>query len=360
MSFLRASRLISALLTCLTALPVQAQFWGFEEPGRMPFAGLVWESALPRFDDATYTAAVEAQFSAFERATKRPLAPGKHQRAGIKLYTNSGAGLHTPHGLTRGVIAALERRGFSRAQLFLLDARANRLRECGYLPPLSDRRAPQSFEGVAVIALDDERSYHPDWFYENPVPLEYTSALSREMLSAGVEEKPEDRKSPLPAKLILNTDFWINLPMLTDHPALGVNGALSNATLWNVGNRSRFFVSPANAPVAMAEIGAIPEMKAGLAITLLSLERYQYIAGPFFNSLYTRSEARLLGSTDPLILDALGLIRLNSGRKDDGFEDLGDTVPSLVAAAKLGLGRPLPNEAKIEKLEPLKGQNPGG
>ena len=245
----------------------------------------------------------------------------------------------------------MEHRGFSRAQLLIVDARASRLRECGYLPPLSEHAASQSFEGVEVRAIDDGQLADPKWFYENPVPLEYTSALSRELLATGIGPTPEDRKSSLPAPLLTEVDFWINLPVLTDHPALGINGTLANGTLWNVGNRSRFFVSPANAPVAIAEIAAIPELKAGWAFNLLSLERYQYIAGPIFNSLYTRSEATLYGSTDPVILDALGLLRLNQARKEERFDAIGDSTASLVAAAKLGLGEFNPERAKIAKTE---------
>lgn len=345
--------LLLAFATILLALPpIRAEFWGFEGARAETF-GKIWQTDLPTFESAAYQRAVERLMAAFEENTGKSLTPGEWKRAGIKVYTNSGPGHQTPLALTRAVVEALVKRGFERKNLLILDARESALRDAGYLPLLSARVENPKFEGVPVGWLDSGQYYNPKWFYDNPVPQEFTTAFGRELLHLdSLEEDPEARKSPLSATFLTEVDFWINLPMVTDHPALGLNGALVNATLWNVGNRRRFFLSPANAPVAVAEIAAIPEMQDTWAFTLMTLEAYQYIGGPGFNSLYTVSEPLLWLAVDPVILDAKILERMNRVRQAHGFYSLGEWLPELEYAANLNLGYGVASQAEMIQVPP--------
>jgi len=338
MTLLRLPLRLLAVVAC-AAPALSAQPAAPKAPAASPD---VWEFRLNDFSDAAYRYAVEQMIQDYELRSGRRLEPGTKRKAGLKIYTDSGPGLATPFGLTRAVIAALERRGFTKENIFLVGLNPLRLRLTGYLPSLASGNSP--FPGHPVYVLESGRFYDPVWFYDSPLPARFdpvTNERAAEVASGGraTTTLEEDRKSFLATPLFLEADFWINLPVYTDHPVLGVNGALVNATLWNASNTFRFFRSPATAPAAVAEMAAIPELREGWVLNLASLQLYQFIGGPYFNSLYTISEPVLWMSPDPVVLDALMLERLNDARKRAGFEPVDEDESRLLDfAAQLGVG----------------------
>ena len=308
---------------------------------------VVWQAQLENFNADTYARHVEALFEKFEATSGQKLVPGAKKKAGLKIYADSGPGMATPLPLVKAVIAALEKRGFEKGNIFLVGLNQLRLRMTGYLPSLVSGRTP--FEGHQVYVLESGRYYDPVWFYDSPLPQRFDPVFA-EKQTEGVSNsstKDEDRKSFLATPLFLDADFWINLPVYTDHPTLGVNGALVNATLWNASNTARFFRSPANAPAAVAEMSAIPELRQTWMFTLTSLEHYQFIGGPFFNSLYSASEPLLWLSKDPVLIDSLARDRINGLRKKEGFEPINEEIRTLEFAETLGVGSTKTKTAKI-------------
>ena len=306
-------RSLPVLLLCLLA---SASHAAVTDVTLKPAGGEpVWQARLPDYGEAAYAQQVEKLITTYEAATGRKLVPGAKKKAGLKIYTDSGPGMATPVALVKGVIAALERRGFDSKNIFLVGLNALRLRMTGYLPSLSSGQTP--FKDHPVYVLESNRYYDPVWFYDSPLPQRFDPIFAEKQTqdSPNSSTKDEDRKSFLATPLFLDADFWINLPVYTDHPTLGINGALVNATLWNASNTARFFRSPANAPAAVAEMSAIPELRETWAFTLTSLEHYQFIGGPFFNSLYTVNEPVIWLSRDPVMMDALMRDRINSHRK---------------------------------------------
>jgi hypothetical protein len=316
----------------------------------------VLESVLGGFSENDYAGAVETMFARFEQLSGRRLVPGPKGKVGLKIYSDSGPGLATPIPLVRTVIAALERRGFKPQNIFLVGLSQLRMRFTGYLPSLSTGET--AFKGHPIYVLESNKFYDPSWFYDSPLPTRFDPILNEKAVeeAAGGKDRTtlaEDRKSFLDTPLFLDSDFWINLPVYTDHPVLGINGARVNATLWNASNTLRFFRSPANAPAAVAEMAAIPELRATWVFSLVSLERYQFIGGPYFNSLYTLSEPRLWLSADPVMLDALMVDRINHGRLRAGFKEIdSDGLRMLEFAQQLGVGSDRIDDVQWVRMPP--------
>lgn len=345
MRFFRLSRLVLLGFAALASVrPVMA-----EEVA--PPAAPVWETRLPGFDEGAYAAKVEVLLANYEQELGRPLAPGAKRKVGLKIYADSGPGLATPMPLVKAVIGALQRRGFTKDDIFLVGLNPLRLRMTGYLPSLASGESP--FKEYRVFVLESGRFYDPVWFYDSPLPTRFDPILAEKSIEGvnGDTSREEDRKSFLATPLFLDADFWINLPVYTDHPTLGVNGALVNATLWNASNTARFFRSPSNAPAAVAEMAAIPELRQTWALTIASLEHYQFIGGPYFNSQYTVSEPVLWLSTDPVAMDALMEERINRHRIYAGFKPILEEIRTLEFAEQLGVGVREGGLTRIRKVE---------
>lgn len=326
-------------------------------PGPGPSAGLapkgppgiVWEAAgetrggEPEMDYGDW---VEKLLRAYETRVGERLHPADRGKVALKVNTRSGRGLSTPKELVRAVIAALKKRGFAPREILVADYSARKLRQAGFLSP--QQVAGQTFAGSPVLAWDSGPHFDSEWFYDSPLPP--SSGRGRSLGSpvdtsgseiAGeppLEEGSSDRKSYLPMPLLFEVDFWINLAVGGHDPALGVDGALANATLWNVSNSRRFLTNEATASAAVAEIAAIPELEERMVLHFIPFEQYQFIGGPDYRSLYSRSEPRLWLSGDPVALDRLLLKKMNRQRVFQGFGELSPVPRQLPYAASLGLG----------------------
>ncbi len=311
----------------------------------------IWEVAMPDFQEETYRRQVEALIAHYEQTSGHRLTPGAKGKVGLKIYSDSGPGMSTPLPLVRAVIASLVSRGYARENIFLVGLNQLRLRMTGYLPSMATGESP--FPDHPLYVLESGQFYDPVWFYDSPLPERFdpifVEAQTRDVPNTSTRD--EDRKSFLATPLFLDADFWINLPVYTDHPILGVNGALVNATLWNASNTARFFRSPASAPAAVAEMSAIPELRETWVFTLVSLQRYQYVGGPYFNSLYSMSEPTLWLSRDPVALDAAMLERINRLRRLSGFRPVSDEIRTLEFAEMLGVGSTQTEPSRILRVK---------
>lgn len=303
-------------------------------------AGFFIREDLQAFTPEDYQQAVRQGFVRWDKARGESLVPGERGKVALKLDTSSGAGMSTSKDLVRAVLKELEGRGWERENIWLVDLREHSLRSAGFLPSLAS--GERDFEGAPIFALETGDFWESQWHYENPLPSRRALVdRTHSLVARGEAEltaEGEDRYSFLPVPLFFDVDFWINLPVVTDHSHLILNGALVNATLWNASNTNRFLRSRSNGPAAVANMAAIPELRDSWALTILSLERFQFVGGPEFRSLYTASHPDLIFSTDPVAVDYYGLHKINEARNRAGFRPLPTNIPYLRYAEFLGVG----------------------
>ena len=328
--------LFATVVVTLIGQPFPVRLGAEELVPRAPM-GQIWEANLAYETD--YKKEVEALLAAYETEVARQLAVGARGKVGIKVNSRGGRGLSTPLPLLRAVVEAMKRRGYARDSILIVDFSEYSMRAAGIMPPLSADEA--EFEGSPLIALNRDVFFDEDWFYDSPLPPSFEqraqfveTRVSDNLLEAGSRE----RKSFLPMPLLFDVDFWINLAVGSHDPSLGIDGALAGATLWNVSNSRRFLVNQATASAAVAEIAAIPELSERMVLHFMSLDTYQFIGGPFFNSIYTRSEPKLWMSSDPVALDRSIFERINVMRRVEGFPEIYPLPQQLLFAASLGLG----------------------
>lgn len=263
---------------------------------------IIWETGLKNYKTNAYNEAVENLFKAYESAKGKKILPQKHKKVALKVCAAAQKGLSTPLNLVRAVITCLEKRGYVRKDITIVGRSQLELRQAGFLPPLS-KRGGLFFEGTPVVALENDKNWHEKWFYTNPLPSKEFTFIPF--------HRQNDRKSFLPVFLLFEVDFWINLPIITSHPATGLTGALVNGTLLNISNNRRFFFNPAQACVAISEISAIPELRRTWLLNIVSFERYQVIGGFKFNALYTVSDPKVWLSLNPALIDFQMFRRIN-------------------------------------------------
>ena len=174
------------------------------------------------------------------------------------------------------------------------------------------------------------------------------------MPSPGTPNVPwgNPRISILPKTLFDDVDFWINLPVLSDSKSLGVHGAMASASLGNMVNSERFLENPFNASKAAVEVCAIPKLAKRNVLTILSLERYQVLGGPSFDASWSRSEKTLLSSANPVIIDFIGLQKINSARAASGIATIHPEPPIFDAAnaGEILLGTCRPADITLVRL----------
>ncbi len=338
---------VYATLSSLLLAPLQAED-AQPAPPREKVV-VTWRTELGAFDRAAYRMGLARLLNQYEKFAQTTLDSKGFDSIGIKVQTANAPGLATPRALIDATIDLLLTHGFHLDDIFLLDGQARGLRAAGFLPPLSE--GGSKYRGVAVKALGGGEFFRPEWFHDSPLPPSSSYALKAKLAFPNDPEaqRREGRRSYLPTSLMLGKVGWIDLSVARDSASLGVDGAVANASLWNVGNNRRFLERKSTAPAAAIEILAVPELWDRHLFSVLSLEKFQYSGGRKFHAAYVASKPALLLSPNPIGIDAAALEVLRVEReKHDLLPRTKDQLLFQYARA-LNLG-----DAREAKVVPLR------
>ena len=257
-------------------------------------------------------------------------------RIGIKVSAVGGAQFSTHVGVVEAILAGLEKAGMERRSVVVWDRESSDLAAAGFDP----KRLRCQVRGI-----------NPPRGWDRAAPFQ-APALGKliwgDLLFA---EKSRKRLGKTPATQdqlsstshfasIVSRDLTkiINVPVLSDSPAIGVAGALYNATVPNVDNWRRFITLEGGAIESLPDLYAAEQLGPKIVLHLMDGLIAQYAGGPEGNPNYAFPHATLYASRDPVALDAIALRKLEGWRREMKLPPIGRRAAWIAAAAKAGLG----------------------
>jgi hypothetical protein len=292
----------------------------------------VFQAKLSNLGPEDYHRAVLRLIAQLEYEQNFKIKPSVFPQIAVKFDVQRAPGLSTNLNLLLSIVQFLERRGYARENIFLVALKIDR----------ETRRAlEKQFLASQIITGEDEGYFHPDWFHDSPMPpamgdrakLLIDHSQNHELRTI------EERKSYLPAFLFLSKMYWINLSTAKDDHVLGIDGAITNATLNSSSNAQRFREDVTMGPAAATEILAIPEFSEKHLFSVLDLSEMQIAGGPEFNAEFIRQKPSLLLSKNPVFIDYFAIQSIQKERANLGLKDRDPQDCKLfIYARELSLG----------------------
>jgi hypothetical protein len=301
---------------------------------------------------------------------------------GIKISTMGGPLLSTHRPIVQAICDGLQAAGVPPSQIIIWDKDGEAMRNAGYAP------APATDKHVAIDSIFPGTGYDPDAIYKNEImgtliwgDSEFVRKSSDDLSDAfnsAVKKKgfsddggmtpPSDSSdtlsgvSPLP-QTSTNSHFArlvstmctkiINVPVLTDNSAIGIDGCLGSLALASVDNSRRFVGDPSYGDPAICEIMDNPLLRRKVVIHILDALVAQYAGGPSFDPQFTRSIGALYVSRDPVAIDSLVLQRMEQWRaadRDGRIDPIGKSANYIHSAALMKLGTDDPHRIQLIRL----------
>lgn len=244
------------------------------------------------------------------------------QTIGVKLNTLAGRGLAPHPDLCRALAGWLTKAGHPAKKIIFYDRTAREMVQAGF-------RIVTSGPGPYYFSTD---------------------VLS----GGGYEDKPSlygQVGSCFSRVLTRHTSVLISFGVLKDHDLAGVSICLKNL-FGLIHNPNRYHDSQCDPYVA--HVAAHPLVRPKLRLCLSDALVAQYHGGPARNPTYQAPLGGLMGSLDPVALDAVGAEIIEGYRRRKGLPSLAeeDRSPRWLATARdEGLGQSDPARIKVVRLE---------
>jgi uncharacterized protein (DUF362 family) len=236
---------------------------------------------------------------------------------GIKINTQSAPLQFTHREVVNAIIEGLRAAGVTSTNIIVWDRDPDKLQAAGY------RHAR------AVIG---DTGWDPNTFCNNKL----TGKLIWGDLQFGKTDELNNL-SHFP-KLLARITKLINVPVLMDHEACGLNGCLYNLSLGMVDNSRRFEQMGQHGDPYIAEIASLPPVQEKLVLNIMDALVAGYAGGPAFKPQYSWMQGALYFSRDPVAIDALCLDLIDAKRLKAKIPSTKPLASHINTAVKLHIG----------------------
>jgi hypothetical protein len=258
---------------------------------------------------------------------------------GIKINTQSGPLQSTRAAVVDSIVNGLCAAGVAATNIYVFDRDPLQMRAAGYL----NANPTHSTQMVSVI---DGSGWDPNVYFQSNLA---GKLIWGDLLFGQQEGEDISKRSHLPKLVTQTITKLINVPVLQDHDACGLEGCLYNLSLGMVDNTRRFESMGQHGDPMIAQICAMPPVREKLVLNIMDGLVAGYAGGPNFKPQYSWNDGALYFSADPVAIDSLCVVALDAKRRQAKVPAIGSRASHIATAAHLGLGE---NErAKIELIE---------
>jgi len=291
---------------------------------------------------------------------------------GIKITTMGGPALSTHQPIVQAICDGLQEAGLSPSHIIIWDKFQDDMVRAGYTPV----RPTASHVGIASVfpgtGYDTSTLYKNEligtliWgdydFIRHDTVDDLAEAARDAVNNKGFGgTAPVDSLDASSGSQTSNNSYFaslvtrictkiINVPVLTDNSAIGINGCLGSLALSCVDNNRRFQNEPTFGDPAICEILDKDFMRHKVIIHILDAMVAEYAGGPLFNPIFTKQIGAIYVSRDPVAIDSLVLPRLEAWRRAARIDPIGKTASHVKDAASYNLGTNDPGRIQLVKL----------